>query len=129
MSGKHTNKGAGSNDRPKKKRGHKAKGAGTVLTSRGEITVSGITMQEWQRTPKQLLHEYCAHIKRPRPVYFEARGPNPHRARVLLRDKKGIKVRLVHLLPVADPMPVAQFFLLPLSRSPSMIRPNTALHP
>ena len=48
----------GAKDVPKKRaRGHKQKGAGTVMKSRGEITVSGIVMKEWQRTPKQLLQE------------------------------------------------------------------------
>ena len=92
--------GSGSKDLPakvKKARGHRSKGAGTVQVSRGEITVSGIQMKEWQRTPKQLLNEYTQSQKRPRPIYHILRraGGTAHKhwSRVVLRDKKGIKER------------------------------------
>ena len=40
---------------------------GGVVTSRGEVTHGGVTMKEWQRTPKQLINEYCQKEKRPKP--------------------------------------------------------------
>lgn len=43
-------------------------GAGTVIVSKGDITVGGITVKEWQRTPCKLLEEYCQANKRPMPM-------------------------------------------------------------
>ena len=34
-------------------RGHRQKGSGTVMVSRGSISTHGVTMAEWQKTPKQ----------------------------------------------------------------------------
>ena len=34
-------------------RGHRQKGSGTVMVSRGTISTHGVTMAEWQKTPKQ----------------------------------------------------------------------------
>jgi len=53
--------------RPQKARGHRQKGAGTVVTSRGEVTAGGMVLKEWMRTPVQLLHEWSQSQKRPRP--------------------------------------------------------------
>ncbi len=71
-------------------RGHRQKGGGTVMKSRGDITVSGVVMKEWQRTPKQLLHEWAQKQKRPRPQYQTrpAKPASQHRVSVYLLDKK-----------------------------------------
>ena len=53
-------------------KGHKAKGAGSVVKSKGEIMVQGVLVQEWQRTPIKLLEEYCQKEKRGKPQYFPA---------------------------------------------------------
>ncbi len=44
-------------------------GAGTVIVSKGDITVGGIVMKEWQRTPCKLLEEFCQGAKRPMPRF------------------------------------------------------------
>ena len=74
----------------KKPRGHRQKGAGSTLTSRGDITVSGVVIKEWQRTPKQLLHEWTQKQKRPRPRYEQrpAKPAHMHRVSVYLADPK-----------------------------------------
>ena len=36
-----------------KARGHRQKGSGTVMVSRRSISTHGVTMAEWQKTPKQ----------------------------------------------------------------------------
>ncbi|GBG34645.1 ATP-dependent RNA helicase [Hondaea fermentalgiana] len=62
-----------------------------VIKSRGEVTAQGMTIKEWQRTPKQLLNEFCQNQKRPKPIFKKApcRDPDQFRTRVVLRDPKG----------------------------------------
>lgn len=62
-----------------------------IVKSRGERTHAGLTIKEWQRTPKQLLQELSQREKRPRVLYKSAgcREPNKFRCRVVLRDPKG----------------------------------------
>ncbi|KAA0176650.1 hypothetical protein FNF27_01931 [Cafeteria roenbergensis] len=77
----------------RKPRGHRQKGAGTTITSRGDVTVGAITMKEWQRTPKQLLHEWTQRDKRPRPKFSKLRArpgddPGQIRCRVIVQDQK-----------------------------------------
>lgn len=62
-----------------------------VIKSRGEFTAQGITIKEWQRTPKQLLNEFCQAQKRPKPIFKKApcREPDHFRTRVILPDPKG----------------------------------------
>ena len=56
-------------------KGHKQRGAGSVLTSRSPVeTRSGIMKKDWQRLPTQLLSEWCQREKRPRPAYNRARS-------------------------------------------------------
>jgi 2-polyprenyl-6-methoxyphenol hydroxylase-like FAD-dependent oxidoreductase len=50
-------------------RGHKQKGAGTTVVSKGDVKRDGLEIKEWQKTPKQLLSEYCKAEKRPPPRY------------------------------------------------------------
>ena len=40
---------------------------GGMVTASGPVQNGSITMKEWQRTPKQLVSEYCQSQKRPRP--------------------------------------------------------------
>eukprot|EP00946_MAST-07B_sp_MAST-7B-sp1_P000372 g372.t1 len=84
----------------KRSRGHRQKGGGTVMKSRGDITVSGVVMKEWQRTPKQLLHEWTQKQKRPRPQYQmrPAKPPSHHRVSTYLLDKKN-KERSLRFTP------------------------------
>ena len=55
-------------------RGHRQKGAGTARVGKGTIVISGIEMKEWQRTPKQLIHEWTQRMKRPKPFWSRANG-------------------------------------------------------
>ena len=52
--------------------------------------MNGISMKEWQRTPMQLLAEYCKGADRRAPRYDSVRGApgGRHRARVVLADPK-----------------------------------------
>ena len=82
-------------EKPKRApRGHRQKGAGTTQTGKGTIVVSGVAMKEWQRTPKQLVHEYCQRQKRPKPRYYQDNGkPAPggsggNRARLSCRTRR-----------------------------------------
>ncbi|OQR99882.1 ATP-dependent RNA helicase [Thraustotheca clavata] len=74
----------------KKARGHRQKGAGTVATSRGEQTRQGVLCKEWQRTPMQLLREYCQSVKRQQPIFHEVNSNNKNefRVRCVLPDAK-----------------------------------------
>jgi hypothetical protein len=55
-------------------KGHKQRGAGSVLISKGPVeTKSGVLKKEWQRMPTQLLAEWAQREKRPRPQYMRAR--------------------------------------------------------
>lgn len=70
-------------------RGHRQKGAGTVAISKGEVTVAGITMKDWMKTPQTLLLEYTVHNKRPKPRYDQlAADRDGTRFRVVLQDQK-----------------------------------------
>jgi len=72
-----------------KPQGHRQKGAGSVVSSKGEIVVGGLQMKEWQRTPVQLLSEFAQRQKRPRPRYDTVRADSgKKRFRVVLQDAK-----------------------------------------
>ena len=85
------------------------KGRGTVMKSRGDITVSGVVMKEWQRTPKQLLHEWTQKQKRPRPQYQTrpAKPASHHRVSAYLLDKKNkersLRATPDHVVPYRAP--------------------------
>jgi hypothetical protein len=70
-------------------KGHKQKGAGTVIVGRAPIeTEDGIVLKAHERLPSVLLNEYCQREKRPKPKYESAgRG----RMTVTLPDKKNSK--------------------------------------
>jgi len=60
-----------------------------IVKSRGEVKTQGMTIKEWQRTPKQLLMEYCQGQKRPRPLYKRCKAdPGKFRTLVVLPDPK-----------------------------------------
>lgn len=71
-------------------RGHKQKGAGTVITAKAPIvTNDGIVLKAHERLPVQLLSEYCQKEKRPMPKYF---SQHPQfRYKVILEDSKNSK--------------------------------------
>lgn len=71
------------------KRGHRQRGAGTVTVSRGEQLRQGVMCKEWQRTPMQLLLEFCQSKKRRNPIYHPVRASGgKNRARCVLPDDK-----------------------------------------
>ncbi|KDO33210.1 hypothetical protein SPRG_02022 [Saprolegnia parasitica CBS 223.65] len=74
----------------KRARGHRQKGAGTVATSRGEQVRQGVSCKEWQRTPMQLLREYCQSVKRQQPHFHEVHTNSDaeFRIRCILPDAK-----------------------------------------
>ncbi|CAK4072233.1 unnamed protein product [Aphanomyces euteiches] len=74
----------------KKARGHRQKGAGTVATSLGDQVRQGVLCKEWQRTPMQLLHEYCRSVKRQQARYHNvhADSDTSYRVRCVLPDAK-----------------------------------------
>lgn len=73
--------------RPK---GHKQKGAGTVVVSKGqEVSRDGLTIKEWQKTPKQLLREYAQSEKRPLPKFITSEKNGKFSTKVVLADAKG----------------------------------------
>jgi hypothetical protein len=81
--------GGGGAGGPRKRRGPKQKGAGTIRKSKGEITSGGVTIKEWQRTPKQLIQQYAQSNKRPRVQYRSARSsPGKFKILVVLPDGK-----------------------------------------
>lgn len=53
----------------KEGRGHKQKGAGTVVVAKKEVVAMGLVLKEHERTPMTLLQEWCQREKRPRPRY------------------------------------------------------------
>lgn len=71
-------------------KGHRQKGAGAIVKSKGEITVQGLQIKEWQRTPMKLLEEFCQGNKRPMPKYAEVKreGDGGVRFRLILQDPK-----------------------------------------
>jgi len=70
-------------------KGHRQKGAGTVIVGRKPIeTEDGIVLKAHERLPTVLLNEFCQREKRPKPTYDSAgRG----RMTVSLPDKKNSK--------------------------------------
>jgi hypothetical protein len=55
-------------------KGHKQRGAGSVIVSKGPVeTKSGVLKKDWQRMPTQLLNEWTQREKRPKPQYQRAR--------------------------------------------------------
>ena len=66
-----------------------------VATSRGIVSHAGVTMAEWQRSPKQLLYELCQSKKRPKPIWRPVRGTpgGKFRFRVVLPDPKKVRDR------------------------------------
>ena len=71
-----------------RKRGPKVKGAGSQRVGRGAVTVAGVLIKEWQRTPKQILHEWTQKNKRSRPFYQKrpAKPSSKHRVSAYLPD-------------------------------------------
>lgn len=68
-------------------RGHRQRGAGTVITAKpAMVTNDGIVLKAHERLPSQILHEYCQREKRPIPQYFSE--PPGRRFKVVLRDAK-----------------------------------------
>ncbi|CAH0474125.1 unnamed protein product [Peronospora belbahrii] len=53
--------------------GHRQRGAGTVSVSKGDTLCQGVVCKEWQRTPMQLLHEFCQAKKRRNAFYTRAK--------------------------------------------------------
>lgn len=73
----------------RKARGHRQKGAGTVIVAKPpEVTTDGIVLAPHMRLPSVLVREYCQREKRPAPIYGQE-GPN--RMALLLRDAKNAK--------------------------------------
>ena len=66
-----------------------------MATSKGVVSHAGVTMAEWQRSPKQLLHELCQSKKRPKPIWRNVRGTTQgkFRFRVVLPDPKKVRER------------------------------------
>lgn len=74
---------------PRRRRGPKQKGVETIMKSKGPTVHSGITIKEWQRTPKQLIQQYAQSNKRPRVLYRGARSaPGMFKSLVVLPDGK-----------------------------------------
>jgi len=71
-------------------RGHRQKGAGTVITAKAPIvTNDGIVLKAHERLPVQLLSEYCQKEKRPMPKYIPQHPQ--FRYKVILEDSKNSK--------------------------------------
>ena len=89
---------------PRKRKGPKQKGAGAIVRSKGDVQANGITIKEWQRTPKQLLLQFTQNQKRPNPLYKQARAGGPERFlfRVVLRDPKGVREKDIVVCPTKD---------------------------
>ncbi|ETL82389.1 hypothetical protein L917_17438, partial [Phytophthora nicotianae] len=70
--------------------GHRQRGAGTVSVSKGDTVRQGVLCKEWQRTPMQLLHEFCQSKKRRNAFYARARSKDAakFRMRCVLPDDK-----------------------------------------
>lgn len=77
----------------KQGKGHKQRGAGTVITAKpAVVTDDGIVLKAHERLPSQLLQEYCQKEKRPNPKYFHE--PPGTRYKVILEDPKNSKNNL-----------------------------------
>ena len=87
------------NKRPPK--GHKQKGAGTVVVSKGELVKrDGLEIKEWQKTPKQMLKEYCQSSKRPLPIYHQlSASEGKYLSQVVLKDPKDQREKDIKLVP------------------------------
>jgi ATP-dependent RNA helicase DHX57 len=70
--------------------GHRQRGAGTVMVSKGDTVRQGVMCKEWQRTPMQLLHEFCQSKKRRQAFYPRAKTHDTtmFRVRCVLPDGK-----------------------------------------
>ncbi|OWZ15398.1 ATP-dependent RNA helicase [Phytophthora megakarya] len=70
--------------------GHRQRGAGTVSISKGDTVRQGVLCKEWQRTPMQLLHEFCQAKKRRGAFYARAKSHDSakFRMRCVLPDAK-----------------------------------------
>ncbi|KAG7397023.1 ATPdependent RNA helicase [Phytophthora boehmeriae] len=70
--------------------GHRQRGAGTVSVSKGDQMRQGVLCKEWQRTPMQLLQEFCQSKKRRNAFYARAKAQDPakFRMRCVLPDVK-----------------------------------------
>ncbi|KAL7690424.1 putative RWD domain, RNA helicase HrpA, Helicase superfamily, ATP-binding protein [Plasmopara halstedii] len=70
--------------------GHRQRGAGTVSVSKGDAVRQGILCKEWQRTPMQLLQDFCQSKKRRNAVYTRAKSKDAakFRMRCVLPDAK-----------------------------------------
>ncbi|CAM9111540.1 unnamed protein product, partial [Ectocarpus fasciculatus] len=84
---------------PKRKpRGHRQKGAGTVIVAPPPVVTSdGVVLAPHMRLPSVLVREYCQREKRPLPMFFDS--PKPNRQTCVLRDPKNSKDDL-RFLPV-----------------------------
>jgi hypothetical protein len=77
-------------EKPSGGRGHKQRGAGTVIVARPNITTNdGVVLKPHERLPSTLLHEYCQREKRPAPKY--ATNPPGIRMTAILEDAKNSK--------------------------------------
>ena len=76
--------------RKKKAKGPKVKGAGSVRTAKADFTKDGLLIKEWQKTPKQLLAEYCQthnkEFKRPKYKKIACHTPGRVLVRVILNS-------------------------------------------
>ncbi|KAL3670265.1 hypothetical protein V7S43_004578 [Phytophthora oleae] len=70
--------------------GHRQRGAGTVSVSKGDAVRQGVLCKEWQRTPMQLLLEFCQAKKRRNAFYAKAKSQDQSkfRMRCVLPDAK-----------------------------------------
>lgn len=86
-----------------KRKGHRQKGGGTVQVSKGDSLRQGILCKEWQRTPIQLLSEYCQSKNRIKPYYHNTTAPGNagYRSRCVLPDRKK-KEKDLKFCPVQD---------------------------
>ncbi|KAF1775825.1 P-loop containing nucleoside triphosphate hydrolase [Phytophthora cactorum] len=62
--------------------GHRQRGAGTVSVSKGDALRQGVLCKEWQRTPMQLLLEFCQAKKRRNAFYARARSKDSAKFRM-----------------------------------------------
>ncbi|CAM9202678.1 unnamed protein product, partial [Chrysoparadoxa australica] len=62
-------------------RGHKQKGKGTISVDKGPTERDGIEVQSWQRMPMEMLSQYAAKQKRPKPQYSQERTHNPKKSK------------------------------------------------
>ena len=72
-------------------KGHRQKGAGSVMTAREEREVGGVGIKDWQRMPSQLLHEHCQRSKIPKPYWNSMGAPGKCRNKIVLPDAKKVK--------------------------------------